>query len=77
YNALTTPSFFQNELLKVHEFMLVDDDIVRSPFYDKQYVLLSQAEMERIQHLENEINNLKQREKLLENEKMNAEKANR
>ncbi|WP_186580377.1 ATP-binding protein [Aquibacillus kalidii] len=90
YNALTTPSFFQNELLKIHEYVMIDDAIAKSPFYDKQYLPFSPIERERVDNLEKENNALKEknekllidkarqkeREKFLKTEKINAEKAN-
>ncbi|WP_121663417.1 ATP-binding protein [Metabacillus litoralis] len=90
YNAFITPAFFQNELLKIHEYVMVDEAIEKSPFYHTKYISFSAAERERVQQLETENNLLKkkneellignarqmEREKFLELEKLNAEKAN-
>ncbi|MFD2216042.1 ATP-binding protein [Metabacillus endolithicus] len=90
YNAYITPAFFQNELLKIHEYVMLDEVIEKSPFYHKKYISFPALERERVQILEKENNSLKkkneellvgnarqlEREKFLELEKLNAEKAN-
>ncbi|WP_176551250.1 ATP-binding protein [Bacillus sp. AFS040349] len=90
YNAFITPAFFQNELLKIHEYVMMDDVIEKSPFYHKKYTSFPASERERVQNLEKENNILikkneellignarqKEREKYLELQKINAEKAN-
>ncbi|MFE8699974.1 ATP-binding protein [Cytobacillus sp. FJAT-54145] len=91
YNALTTPSFIQNELLKIHEYVMVDNQIVYSPFYNKRYLKdISHLERERLKRLEIENSLLKEknekllidtarqkdRENYLQLAKVNAEKAN-
>lgn len=92
YNALMTPAFFQNELLKIHEYFMVDDRIEKSPFYDKTYrTSMSHQEKLELEKLEQENLILKNKnEKLrtmnacqkergdfLKLEKANAEKANK
>jgi signal transduction histidine kinase/AmiR/NasT family two-component response regulator len=91
YNALTTPSFVQNELLKVHEYLMVDDEIEKSPFYNEEYLLdFSNKERKRLRKLEKENDWLRkrnetllidkarqnEREKYLEIAKVTAEKEN-
>ncbi|MCT2535468.1 ATP-binding protein [Aquibacillus koreensis] len=90
YNALTTPAFFQNELLKIHEYLLTDEEVVKSPYYHRQYVSFPLEERKRVGNLEKEIHMLKnknekllmdkarqkEREKFLKKEKSNADQAN-
>lgn len=91
YNGLLMPAYFQNEMLKVHEYVMVDDQIERSPFYDRKNVVsLSESEVELLRSLEEENLNLKktnqqlilhskqqkERERLLELEKQNVQRAN-
>ncbi|MFV8828221.1 ATP-binding protein [Alkalihalobacterium sp. APHAB7] len=92
YNGLITPAFLQNELLKVHEYLMLDSQIEKSPFYNRNYMdRFSEFELEKLQKLEKENDLLKakneklilnsarqkEREKYLKLEKMNAEKASR
>ncbi|GAE26738.1 sensory box histidine kinase/response regulator [Halalkalibacter wakoensis JCM 9140] len=91
YNGLLTPAYLQNELLKVHEYLMVDQQLERSPFYHQSYVTnLSDSEVERLKKLESENDELrrknerllvkqarqKEREKFLDLARENAEKAN-
>ncbi|MDG5789229.1 ATP-binding protein [Evansella sp. AB-P1] len=91
YNGLTMPAFFQNELLKIHQYIMLDDQIEKSPFYNRKNVSdTSNSEIERLQLLQQEntilkekyetllINSAtqKEREKFLKMEKINAEKEN-
>ncbi|MEB1805885.1 MAG: MEDS domain-containing protein [Bacillaceae bacterium] len=91
YNALTTPAFLQNELLKVHEYLMFDSQIEKSPFYNRDYFSsFSNCELKKLQKLEKENDLLKaknekllissarqkEREKYLNLAKKNAEKAN-
>jgi signal transduction histidine kinase/CheY-like chemotaxis protein len=90
YNALITPAFFQNELLKIHEYVMIDEAIEDSPFYHRKYTSFPASERERVQKLEKENNLLKKKneellignarqmehEKFLKLQKLNAEKAN-
>ncbi len=91
YNALTTPSYFQNELLKVHEYFMIDDQIDKSPFYHKKHISFSNFDRERLHALQKENTHLieknqrllldkarqKEREDYLKLDKINAEKSNR
>lgn len=92
YNALITPAFFQNELLKIHEYFMVDDRIEKSPFYDKFYLTSmshqKKVELEKLEQenlfLKNKNEKLrimnafqKERGDFLKLEKANAEKANK
>lgn len=90
YNAFVTPAFFQNELLKVHEYVMIEEELERSPFYHKKYRSFPQSEREKVNKLESEIRILrerneellignarhKEREEYLYEEKLNAEQAN-
>lgn len=91
YNAITTPSYFQNELLKVHEYFMIDDQIDKSPFYHKKHVSFSNFDRGRLHALQKENATLieknqrlliekarqKEREEYLKLDKINAEKSNR
>nr|WP_246596255.1 ATP-binding protein [Bacillus alkalicola] len=90
YNGLETPAYFQNELLKVHEYLMVDDQIEKSPLYSRKNINFSDSDLERLRSLEEENNQLKvanekllvesarqrESEMFLKIEKENAEKAN-
>ncbi|WP_332634832.1 ATP-binding protein [Halalkalibacter flavus] len=91
YNALETPSYIQNEMLKVHGYFMVDERIEKSPFYNKKYVVnISPTEQLKLQKIEMENQELKRRNQQLVKEqasqkereqdlriaKRNAEKAN-
>ncbi|MDT8860239.1 ATP-binding protein [Alkalihalobacillus sp. MEB130] len=92
YNGLTTPAYLQNELLKVHEYFMLDHQIEKSPFYHRNYVTsFSDSEMARLTKLERENEDLKkkneqliinqarqkEREKYLEFAREHAERANK
>jgi signal transduction histidine kinase len=91
YNALTTSSLIQNEMLKVHKYLMVDDQIEKSPFYNQNHLLtISDSERDRLLKIEREnkilkkknqrllVDNARQkeREEHLKVAKLNAEKAN-
>ncbi|MFC0469013.1 ATP-binding protein [Halalkalibacter kiskunsagensis] len=91
YNSLTTPSVIQNEMLKVHKYLMIDDQIEKSPFYNQNHLLtISDSERDRLLKIERENKLLKkknqrllvdkarqkEREKHLKLAKLNAEKAN-
>ncbi|PTL40105.1 ATP-binding protein [Alkalicoccus saliphilus] len=85
YNALTCSSFIQNEMLKVHEYFMTDEQIVKSPFYNEDYLLeFAESDKKKLKKIEHDYNKIKERNTklLLEQHqlqiaKMNAEKANR
>lgn len=90
YHAMTIPAFYQNELLKVHEYVMIDDQLVKSNFYNRKHIEFSSSERDRLQNLEKENDQLREknerlirhsahqleREKSLEMEKVNAERSN-
>jgi signal transduction histidine kinase/CheY-like chemotaxis protein len=85
YNALTCSSFIQNEMLKVHEYFMTDDHIVKSPLYSEDYLLeFAEAEKKKLMKIEQDYEKIKEKNNklLLEKHqlqmaKKNAEKANR
>ncbi|GEM_PF-6971109 len=85
YNALTCSSFIQNEMLKVHEYFMTDDQIVKSPFYSEEYLLeFAEAEKKKLKKMEHDYKKIKERntqllldQHQLQMAKINAEKANR
>ncbi|WP_413375906.1 ATP-binding protein [Alkalihalobacillus sp. 1P02AB] len=53
FNGLFTPAYVQNELLKTHTHLLLDNDYNLSPFYNKKHhASISIEEIERIQRIE-------------------------
>ncbi|WP_280768884.1 ATP-binding protein [Salipaludibacillus daqingensis] len=91
YNALNVSSFTQNEMLKVHQFFMQDDKIMKSPLYHPKYVSeVEPDEKNKLKKIEKEYQLMKEknkkiimenafrkeREKNLNIEKHNAEKAN-
>ncbi|MDC3417591.1 ATP-binding protein [Aquibacillus salsiterrae] len=90
YNALTTPAFFQNDLMKVHDYLMFDDQLEKSPFYNQKSASFPTSERKRLDKLEKENQLLKEKndkllidsarqkelEKYLKLDKLNAEKAN-
>ncbi|MFC0560654.1 ATP-binding protein [Halalkalibacter alkalisediminis] len=70
YNALFTPSYIQNEMLKVHGYFMTDEQIEKSPFYNKKNLLaMSPSEKARLQNIENENQRLKKKNSRLLKEK--------
>lgn len=53
YNALITPSYIQNELLKTHTHIMTDDTYSHSPFYNQlNHKVLSERELEKLHRIE-------------------------
>ncbi|ADU28844.1 MEDS domain-containing protein [Evansella cellulosilytica] len=53
YNAITTPSFMQNVLLKTHTYFMTDDDYNLSPFYNRKHSkTASVEEVDRLRRME-------------------------
>ncbi|WP_147803263.1 ATP-binding protein [Alkalicoccus halolimnae] len=85
YNALTCSSFIQNEMLKVHEYFMTDEQIVKSPLYSEDYLLeFAEADKKKLKKIEQDYEKIKEKNNklLLEHHqlqmaKRNAEKANR
>ncbi|MFA9560000.1 ATP-binding protein [Evansella sp. AB-rgal1] len=92
YNALVTPAYIQNEMLKVHDYFMLDERVELSPFYHKtNSSAITYQEKNRLQNMEREnISLMKKNEQLrmekdqeivkvqlLREEKTSAENANK
>lgn len=76
YNTLTTTAFLQNELMKFHNFFMVDEKIIPSPLYNHKYfVEIAPGQKERLEKITQEYETLKkQHEKLLIENKFRKDK---
>ena len=61
YQSLRISSFIQNEMSKVHHYLMTDDEIALSPFYRKENVqIITECERKRFQKIETENKILKE-----------------
>jgi two-component system, sporulation sensor kinase A len=59
YNALITPSYVQNELLKTHTHIMTDDTYSHSPFYNQiNHKFLTNSELEKLHRIEEQYQSL-------------------
>lgn len=68
YNALITPSFIQNELLKTHTYLITDDTYTISPLYNQHNKLKPSPleEMQNLVHMKKKYKDLKVKNSRLE-----------
>ncbi|MBM7661327.1 two-component system sporulation sensor kinase A [Bacillus mesophilus] len=77
YNGGAFPASVQNELLKVHSFMMTDKEIAPSPFYRKDYLhMVTKSEEKRVNRLEIENSLLKKKNNnfVIDNKRMKVKK---
>ncbi|WP_054636455.1 ATP-binding protein [Thalassobacillus sp. C254] len=66
YNGLTTSAYIQSEMMRTHEYLMMDDRVSFSPFYEKQHAeSLTYTEQQRLIKIEMENKILKSRNKEL------------
>ncbi|MGD6966298.1 ATP-binding protein [Rossellomorea vietnamensis] len=78
YNALETPSYLQNELLKTHTHIMTDEEFGVSSFYNQQnHKLLQENEIERLQKADKHYKHLEEANNRLLIKKNQAEFTNK
>ena len=78
YNGLTTPAYLYNEMLKVHQYFMTDEEIKLSPLYHKEHLQIpSSKELDRLDKIDEENFMLHENNKKLqiENNKIKLKKA--
>ncbi|WP_052353673.1 ATP-binding protein [Neobacillus jeddahensis] len=69
YNGLTIPSYIQNEMLKVHHYLMTDNEVRVSPFYNSRNLSIpSGEELKRLEKIDEENKQLHEKNKLLQEE---------